>query len=241
MGAAADLDRGPRYVAPTWSLGSRANYKSDGQGGAFCRFESPVRPPNLFSFFDPKAIWRDRLRSLRAEAALKHKDAAKFAAQNFIKNLEILPSTTVGLYHPINDELDTKPLADALWDRGFSISLPVTPSKKGPLTFHQYKAGDRLFKGKFGVMTPDPNSDQNIPTIIVTPLLGFSRSGDRLGYGGGYYDRTLMHNRKNKQVVAVGFAYAAQEVDDLPSDNLDQRLDWIITEREAIKVAAVHK
>lgn len=142
----------------------------------------------------------------------------------------------VSLYHPMKDELDTRPLAQALLDRGFRIALPVTPKKRGPLTFRAFRDGDPLEADRYGVMTPANEAPEIRPMIIVTPLLAFTRDGGRLGYGGGYYDRTLEALRAETDILAVGFAFAAQEVDNLPMSKSDQRLDWIVTEREAIEV-----
>ena len=83
--------------------------------------------------------------------------------------------------------------------------------------------------------TPDDQAPIVSPAIIVAPLLAFTRAGGRLGYGGGYYDRTLADLRKAGEVLAVGYAYGAQEVDALPLSPLDQPLDWIVTEREVIR------
>jgi 5-formyltetrahydrofolate cyclo-ligase len=146
----------------------------------------------------------------------------------------IPPGATVALYHPMTDELDTKPLAEALLDRGFRIALPVTPKKKGPLTFRAFRDGDPLSADRYGVMTPSDAAPEVSPVLIVTPLLAFTRDGKRLGYGGGYYDRTLAALRAEHDVLAIGFAFAAQEVDKMPFSKTDQRIDMIVTEREAI-------
>jgi len=193
---------------------------------------------NVPAFFDPKEIWRERLRKLRTEAARNHPGAGRLVARQFLEHIPLLRKTTIALYFPIGDELDTKPLGDALITDGHKITLPITPNKRGPLSFHSFEPGDTLVKGKFGIMSPTPESPALDPLIVITPLLGFSRHGARLGYGGGYYDRTLKILREKSTILAIGVGYAAQEVDALPSDKLDQRLDWIITEREAIEVAA---
>lgn len=140
----------------------------------------------------------------------------------------------VSLYHPMPDEMDTKPLAEALLERGFEIALPVTPKKRGPLSFRAFREGDPLKADSFGVMTPLEAALEVRPTLIVAPLLAFTRDGCRLGYGGGYYDRTLAALRAESDILAIGFAFAAQEVEKLPMTATDQRLDWIVTEREAI-------
>ncbi len=181
-----------------------------------------------------KAILRLKMTSERKAAAKARPDAGKHAARVFLDNIPAPDGAIISLYHPMRDELDTKPLAAALLERGFAIALPVTPKKRGPLTFRAFRNGDPLYRDNYGVMTPYAGAPEVRPMIVVTPLLAFTRDGGRLGYGGGYYDRTLASLRAQTEILAVGFAYAAQEVDRLPMSATDERLDWIVTEREAI-------
>jgi 5-formyltetrahydrofolate cyclo-ligase len=170
----------------------------------------------------------------RRAAAKARPDAGKHAARVFMDHAPIPENAVVSLYHPMKDELDTRPLAEALLERGYQIALPVTPKKRGPLTFRAFRDGDPLRSDRYGVMTPLEDAPEVRPMLIVTPLLAFTRDGGRLGYGGGYYDRTLAALRAEADILAVGFAFAAQEVEKLPMSKSDQRLDWIVTEREAI-------
>jgi len=172
----------------------------------------------------------------RSAASKARPDAGRHAARVFLDHAPIPPGAVISLYHPMKDELDTKPLAEALLERGFQIALPVTPKKRGPLTFRAFRDGDPLEADRYGVMTPVDGAAEVTPMLIVAPLLAFSRDGGRLGYGGGYYDRTLAALRAKGDVLAVGYAFAAQEVDKVPMSKTDQRLDWIVTEREAIEV-----
>ena len=88
----------------------------------------------------------------------------------------------------------------------------------------------------FGTRAPMPDAPEMEPDLLIVPMLAFDRSGFRLGYGGGFYDRTLERLRSMKPVTAVGVAFAGQEVAYVPHDDLDQPLDWIVTEREAIRI-----
>ncbi len=171
----------------------------------------------------------------RSAAAKARPDAGKHAARVFMDHIPIPAAATIALYHPLKDELDTKPLAAALIERGFKIALPVTPKKRGPLTFRAFRDGDPLIADRYGVMTPSDEAPEVRPMLIVAPLLAFTRDGKRLGYGGGYYDRTLAALRNDGDVLAVGFAFGAQEVEAMPFGRGDQRLDYIVTEREAIE------
>jgi 5-formyltetrahydrofolate cyclo-ligase len=184
--------------------------------------------------FASKEILRLRMSAARRDAAESRPDAGRHAARVFMDHVPIPEGATISLYHPMKDELDTKPLAAALIERGFRIALPVTPKKRGPLTFRAFRDGDPLSPDRYGVMTPSDAAPEVRPTIVVTPLLAFTRDGKRLGYGGGYYDRTLAAMREAGDVLAVGFAFGAQEVEKMPFSDRDQRIDMIVTEREAI-------
>lgn len=193
----------------------------------------PVLPPMTLGFAS-KEILRLRMSAERRDAAAARPDAGRHAARVFMDHVPIPEGATISLYHPMKDELDTKPLAAALIERGFRIALPVTPKKRGPLTFRAFRDGDPLSPDRYGVMTPSDDAPEVRPTIVVTPLLAFTRDGKRLGYGGGYYDRTLAAMREAGDVLAVGFAFGAQEVEKMPFSERDQRIDMIVTEREAI-------
>lgn len=135
----------------------------------------------------------------------------------------------------MKDELDTEPLVAALIERGYRVALPVVETKKAPLVFRRYLPGDELGPGSYGELAPQESAEAVTPDILVVPLLGFTRAGARLGYGGGYYDRTLKALRARREILAVGYAFGAQQVDALPLTQLDEPLDWIVTEREAFK------
>ena len=172
-------------------------------------------------------------------AARQHPNAAAHAARLFVEHV-LLPlgkdaNPTISLYSPINHELDTEPLIEALHHRHLTLALPVTAGKKRPLIFRSYAPGDGLCKGFFGEMIPRKEAREVRPDIVVAPLLAFTREGGRLGYGGGFYDRTLAQMRQSGPVLAVGFAYGIQEVDAIPLSHVDQPLDWVVTERQAIR------
>lgn len=189
----------------------------------------------LRSPYDAKTLWRQRLKLLRREAAATRPDASVHAARAFLDAIDPGSDDIVALYHPMRSELDTGPLADALAERGIGIALPVVEQKKAPLVFRTYKPGDALQKGAFGEQVPLPSAGIVRPNVVVAPLLGYTEAGDRLGYGGGYYDRTLHDLRETGAVIATGYGFAIQKVDALPVSPLDQRLDWIVTERGAIR------
>jgi 5-formyltetrahydrofolate cyclo-ligase len=191
--------------------------------------------PPIAPLLNPKRILRERMKAER-RAAIRP-DAGRHAARIFMDSIPLPENAVVSLYHPIGEELDTGPLLDALLEKGATIVLPIVEKKRRPLVFRRYIPGDALVAGVYGALTPKPDAPVMAPDIVVAPLLAFTRNGGRLGYGGGYYDRTLAVLRKEKGILAIGFAYGAQEVDALPLSPLDQPLDWVVTEREAIRCA----
>ncbi len=140
------------------------------------------------------------------------------------------PGAVVGGYWAIRDEIDIFPLLSELHRRGHVLGLPATPPRGMPLEFRRWTPGAALLPGKFGTVHPDGTSV--VPDVLLVPLLAFDRRGFRLGYGGGYYDRTLA---ALPAAQAIGCAYAAQEIDDVPVDCFDIRLAAIATERGVIR------
>ena len=145
--------------------------------------------------------------------------------------------TIVSGYWPIRDEVDTRMLLRRLHEEGMRCSLPVTQGKNKGLLFRRWQPGDILQEEKFSVAVPAPGQPVLVPEIMLVPLLAIDRKGNRLGYGGGYFDRTLLNRRRCGEgpVVAVGLAYEAQIVSHVPNDEGDIRLDWLITEQNVYR------
>lgn len=146
------------------------------------------------------------------------------------------PGMAVAGYWPLRDEFDVRPLLAHLAAAGHACGLPVTTAPGMPLAFRRWTAAADLMPGPFGTRQPPPSAPPLRPGLLLVPLLAFDRRGWRLGYGGGYYDRTLAALRREGAVVAVGAAFAAQEVDAVPHGPGDERLDWVITEAGAIRI-----
>lgn len=135
-------------------------------------------------------------------------------------------------YMPIRSEAD--PLAAmAELARHGPVGLPVIEGPGRPLVFHRWQPGCALIPGPFGTSVP-ADAPPMAPEVVIVPLVAFDRAGNRLGYGGGYYDRTLAGLRARGPVRAVGLAYAAQEMPHLPTEPTDQALDAIVTEAGVI-------
>jgi len=139
------------------------------------------------------------------------------------------PGVVIAGFWPLPGEIDIRPLLHALVERGHPVVLPVTPPRGHPLTFGRWRPGDTLVVGRFGTFSPI--GEALAPGTLLVPLLAFDATGRRLGYGGGYYDRTLaaLPGRDT-----VGCAFAAQQVDCVFAEPHDIRLDLIATERGLI-------
>ena len=132
-------------------------------------------------------------------------------------------------YLPIRTEIDPLPAMESLHREGRSICVPVVETPGKSLKFREWNPCSNLVKAAYGVAIPEKGSWTS-PCVIVVPLLAFDRNGRRLGYGGGYYDRTIAEYRATNSAVAVGFAFSGQELDCVPADEFDQMLDAVVTE-----------
>jgi len=142
----------------------------------------------------------------------------------------------VGGFWPIEGEIDPRPLMLALAARGHPLCLPVAGARGTPLLFRLFHFGDALIPGRFGTREPPPDAAAIEPDWLVVPLLAFDRQGNRLGFGAGYYDATLALLRTRRRLFALGVAFAAQEVPNVPAGEGDQRLDAVATEAELVLV-----
>jgi 5-formyltetrahydrofolate cyclo-ligase len=174
-------------------------------------------------------------RRLRPEASAarrraRHALAPTAAGRMLAGHAGDLAGAMVAGYWPIGDEIDPLPLMERLAARGSALALPVVAAAGHALDFRAWRPGAPLEAGPHGTRHPPPAAAAAVPAIVLVPLLAFDRRGFRLGRGGGYYDRTLERLRANAQILAIGLAYAAQEVSEVPRDGRDQRLDRVLTE-----------
>ncbi|MFL4472032.1 5-formyltetrahydrofolate cyclo-ligase [Tateyamaria armeniaca] len=137
-------------------------------------------------------------------------------------------------YMPIRSEIDPLPAMAEAAAHG-PVSVPVIMGEARPLMFSRWTPNGALREGPFGARVPEID-DFFDPEIVIVPLVAFTRAGGRLGYGGGFYDRTLAGLRGARATLAIGFAYGAQEVATLPLEPTDQTLDMIVTDTEVIEV-----
>jgi 5-formyltetrahydrofolate cyclo-ligase len=178
---------------------------------------------------EAKAALRNRARAARA--SLDHgerAEAAMAAAQHFFNAVALQASDVVAAYWRIRDELDCQPILVKLMDSNQKVVLPVVGGPEEPLDLRVWEQGASLYESGFGTLAPSDLAPRAEPDIVLMPLLGFDSRGTRLGYGGGYYDRTLVHLSKKPKLV--GLAFAAQELDRIPREAHDVPLDMIVTE-----------
>ena len=183
---------------------------------------------------DEKRRLRGAAKARRAAAAEASPDAAEAVSRMLRDRVPLPAGTAVSAYWPMGSELDPRPLMTALGEAGHPIALPVVIEAERPLLFRAWSPGDALEPAAFNTQVPSADKPEVVPQVVLAPLLAFDRAGYRLGYGGGFYDRTLARLRQDGDVLAIGLAYAGQEVPAVPRDANDKRLDWIVTEAEAI-------
>ncbi|MFC0408070.1 5-formyltetrahydrofolate cyclo-ligase [Roseomonas elaeocarpi] len=185
---------------------------------------------------DVAARKRSMRRSLLARRATIPTEGAAEAAWAQLLASGLVPAgAVVSAYWPLGHELDPRPAMLGLLALGHTVILPVTAARGQPLTFRQWDPAVPLRDATFGLREPPPEAPERRPDLLLVPLLGFDRRGHRLGYGAGYYDRTL---ESLPGATALGFAFAEQEVAEVPTGPGDRPLHAIVTERGLISVAA---
>jgi 5-formyltetrahydrofolate cyclo-ligase len=175
------------------------------------------------------AVRRDALAVEVRKAA-----AEAIAARPF--PLPISPGTIVSGFMPMKTEINPLPLMKALADAGATLALPKIAGRGKPLVMRAWAWGAPLDSGQWGIREPKPEYPEVDPDILLVPLLAFDRTGQRIGYGAGYYDMTIARLRALKRVIAVGIAFAMQEVPAVPAVERDEPLDLVLTERETIEI-----
>jgi 5-formyltetrahydrofolate cyclo-ligase len=143
----------------------------------------------------------------------------------------------ISAFWPMGEEIDIRPLLQALHDDGHALCLPRTPRRGEPLSFHAWQPGDALERGPAGTSQPPDVAPVIEPDALIVPLLAVDPAGFRLGYGGGYYDRTLARLRARRAITAIGVGFEIQRVARVPTSPNDARLDFLLTERALLAFA----
>lgn len=171
---------------------------------------------------------RDTLPAAERQAASEAVAARPFP-------VTIKPGMVVSGYSPLHSEINPIPLLRKAAEAGAKLALPVVAGRGKPLIMRAYVFGQTLGKGQWGIREPTADQPEVYPDILIVPLACFDRKGHRIGYGAGYYDMTINRLRMlNASVIAIGIAYAAQQVGVVPTTPRDARLDLVLTEREVI-------
>lgn len=186
---------------------------------------------------DPQTAKAD----LRAQA-LQRRDALaadiRAAAAEAVAERPFLVALAKGAivsgFFAIKTEINPMPLMRKLAGAGAQLALPVIAGRGRPLILRAWTFGDAMKRGPWGIREPEDSAAEVDPDIMLVPLAAFDRRGQRIGYGAGYYDMTIARIRATKRVVTIGLAFAAQEIERVPSTPLDQPLDLMLTEREVI-------
>lgn len=171
----------------------------------------------------------------RAAASASGSEAGERLRESFLSALPLPPAQVVAGYWPLPEEIDVRPLMTNLHLSGHVLVLPVVVGRGQPLIFRRWRPSLALDAGVYGISVPSAEAPEATPGVLLVPLLAFDGEGRRLGYGAGYYDRTLATLRRAGDILAIGAAYAAQRVDSLPEEASDQRLDWVVTEEGAMR------
>lgn len=179
-------------------------------------------------------VRRQAMARRQAAAAAAAPDCGDALAARGLAVLVDVPPATVSGFWPIRDEIDVRPLLTVLRGAGWTTVLPVVMGPDVPLEFRVWRPDTPLVQAGFGVLVPAEGATVRTPDVALVPLLAFDRRGNRIGYGKGHYDRTLRRLRRRGPVLAVGVAFAAQEVPLVPAERHDEALDAVLTEREWI-------
>lgn len=190
--------------------------------------------PAALSLDEEKDRLRVRAKAKRVAAAQASPRAAEGVARQLLQNMPLPRGAVVSGFWPLEGEIDLRPVLQELHQRGFVLALPVLQGAGKPLLFRRWEPGDTLQAAAFGTREPGPDKPLLTPQVLLVPLLAFDRAGYRLGYGGGFYDRSLAELGGERRVTSIGIAFAGQEVERVPHDERDQRLQWIVTESGVI-------
>jgi 5-formyltetrahydrofolate cyclo-ligase len=167
----------------------------------------------------------------RTQLHEKQKARAPLAlARTGLALAEAEPGAAVSGFYPYKSEIDILPLLARLNSEGFITCLPIVKAERQPLIFRRWAPGEPTIPGIWDIKMPAETAPEVEPDLLLVPLLAFDSTGYRLGYGGGYYDRTLAALRARKSITAIGVGYAGQEIEHVPRGPRDEPLDYILTE-----------
>jgi 5-formyltetrahydrofolate cyclo-ligase len=175
---------------------------------------------------------RERLVALRMALPPAVRRTAGERIGQRLQDLLVERPGVLGIYWPFRAEFDPRPFVDALVAAGRKVALPVVTDKKGPLEYRAWKPGENLIPGVWDIPIPEKREIVT-PSMVLAPLVGFDRACYRLGYGGGYFDRTL--GALDARPLAIGIGFAVQEIATIRPQPFDIPMDLVVTEAETIR------
>jgi len=184
------------------------------------------------SLLRSKAEFRATVIAARDALSPEQRGAAAAAVAARGLPFAVAPGAVVAGYAPIRSEFDPLPLLRRLADAGARLALPVITGREQPLQFRSFSIGEALERGPLGIQQPTVAAADVVPGILLVPLAAFDRSGHRIGYGAGYYDRSIATLRGRNRTIAVGLAFAMQEIDAVPALPHDALMDYVLTETD---------
>ncbi|WP_421997826.1 5-formyltetrahydrofolate cyclo-ligase [Reyranella sp.] len=182
---------------------------------------------------DKRALRATMLAWRKAQPEEDRRAASADLVATFRRERPFETPAIVSGFWPMGEEIDIRPLLGALAEAGCRLALPVVRGRGRPLEFRAWQPGDPLEAGVFGTQHPPADREVLEPDALIVPLLACDRDGWRLGYGGGFYDRTLAGLRARRAVKAVGVGFDGQLVAEVPRGPHDERLDWLLTGKRA--------
>jgi 5-formyltetrahydrofolate cyclo-ligase len=227
----------PDTRCPPTLVGTTRDHDPDGLRGTL--FMAPSDSPSsswpegagrATQMLDVKKDLRSRAVAVRKSAFETHgTEASRMLAAYGLDFIKVRPGMIVSGFAAIRDEINPADLMLWLHAEGVRLALPVMVGKGKPLVMRAWSPGDAMEAAAWGIAEPTDDKPEVEPDVVLVPLLAFDARGYRLGYGGGFYDRTLAKLRATRPVIAVGLAYDEQKVDAVPFESYDQRLDWVLT------------
>ncbi len=185
---------------------------------------------------EQKSALRASVLALRDAMPAASRQAAAEAIAARGLPVEVKPGAIVSGFMPMKTEINPLPLMRKLAGAGASLALPCIAGRGHPLIMRAYQFGDAFKSGQWGIREPMPEQPEVHPDILLVPLACFDRTGQRIGYGAGYYDRTIAALRARKPVTTIGLAFSVQEIPHVPATERDERLDFVLTEKETISL-----
>jgi len=163
------------------------------------------------------------------------RNASRNLIENFIGNAPIDQSDIIASFIPISGEIDVSLLNEILHENGNKVVLPAIEEKDQPLIFRLYSPSENMaFNKQYKIYEPPNTQEEYMPTVIIVPLVACDNKGNRIGFGGGFYDRTIDHLERKKEVLTIGLAYDFQILAEIPTLDHDKKLDCIITDKQVV-------